>query len=101
MSRPALDGQALAARYEDLRRWVLTPDSALAQPRGLGLVLQQGLPAWLQVWARWAPTPLPAASAAPQRREDAPPPPVPSAGPALVVLLSNMALASRIAEGGM
>lgn len=95
MSPPGLDRQALAARYEDLRRWVLAPDTALAQPRGLGLVLQQGLPAWLQVWARWAPPPLP------QRREDAPPPPVASAGPALVMLLSNMALASRTTEGGM
>ncbi len=95
MSPPGLDRQALAARYEDLRRWVLAPETAVAQPRGLGLVLQQGLPAWLQVWARWTPPPLP------QRREDALPSPVASAGPALVMLLSNMALASRTAEGGM
>jgi hypothetical protein len=100
MSPRGLHGQALTALYEDLRRWVLAPDTALAQPRGLGVVLQQGLPAWLQVWARWTPSPLRTAGVALQCREDAPPP-VPSAGPALVVLLSNMALASRTTEGGM
>jgi len=79
MSPPGLDRQALAARYEELRRWVLAPDTALAQPRGLALVLQQGLPAWLQVWPaglrRHYPQPAPHPSAARTRRHHPSPAP--------------------------
>jgi hypothetical protein len=70
MGPPGLDKQALAAQHEELRCLVLAPQTPLVQPRGLGPVLQQWLPAWLQVGARWTPQPLP------QPCEDAPPPPV-------------------------
>jgi hypothetical protein len=88
------DGRALTARYEDLRRWAVTPAGALPQPRGLALLVQQGVPAWIRAWLAAAP-PRPAASVGPARYAVAPPSPPPSVGPLLVVLLSTMALASR------
>jgi hypothetical protein len=88
------DGRALTARYEDLRRWAVAPAGALPHPYGLALLVQQGLPAWMRAWLARVP-PVPAADAEPLRRVSAGPSPLPSAGSALVVLLSTMALASR------
>jgi hypothetical protein len=88
------DGQTLTARYEDLRRWALTPDGTLPHPRGLALLLQQSVPAWIRAWmARVSPQPV--ASVEAPSRLDGPLSPAPAVGPALVVLLSTMALACR------
>jgi len=97
MRPPEGDGHALTARYEDLRRWAVAPDGTLPQPRGLALLLQQGVPAWMRAWTARVP-PRPAADAGPRPPAAALPLPPPRVGPALVVLLSTMALASRTEE---
>jgi hypothetical protein len=78
MTPPEWDGRALTARYEDLRRWALAPDGALPHPRGLALLVQLGVPAWMRAWTTRLP-PRPAAAEGPRPRAAALPPCRPAA----------------------
>jgi len=42
---------ACTAEYERLRGWVTGKEAGLTTPRGLALLLRQGLPAWLRAWS--------------------------------------------------
>jgi hypothetical protein len=68
MSRPGLDGHALAARYEALRREVVDPEGCRHAVPGLALFVRQGMAAWMK-GVEEAPihhAAIPTASAAPR-----------------------------------
>ena len=82
----------LVDQYEALRTFALGHAVAGPAPRGLALVLRQGLPAWITAWAHCAAagpsTPSPLSSA------DRMPAPVPALHLEIATLLADMALAS-------
>lgn len=58
MRAPGPDGQDLAARYEELRAFVLGDGDPGRRSHGLALLLRQGLAAWIAAWQRCATPPL-------------------------------------------
>ena len=82
----------LVDQYEALRTIALGHAVAGPAPRGLALVLRQGLPAWITAWAHYAAagpsTPSPPSSV------DRLPAPVPALHLEIATLLADMALAS-------
>lgn len=61
---PHEDAPAHSARYEELRRYAMERQ-VLAGRLGLAVLLQQGLAAWLEQWAKMpATTPVPTAYSA-------------------------------------
>jgi len=78
----------LCAGYEALRA-VATGAAVSESPRGLALLLAQGLPAWMQAWS-----PLPPAAPGAAARER---PPAAGLGTEVVRLLTEMALGRRSA----
>jgi hypothetical protein len=48
MNRPNLDGHALAARYEALRREITDPEGCRHAVHGLALLVRQGMAAWMK-----------------------------------------------------
>ncbi|MGH9242975.1 MAG: hypothetical protein ACRD29_01390 [Acidimicrobiales bacterium] len=76
----------LCAGYEALRA-AATGSVASETPRGLALMLAQGLPAWVRAWA---PLPPPAPVASPGER-----PVAPGVGAEMVRVLTEMALGCR------
>ena len=82
----------LVEQYEALRTFALGHAAAGPAPRGLALVLRQGLPAWITAWAHYAAagpsTPSPPSSV------DRLPAPVPALHLEIATLLADMALAS-------
>ena len=48
MSRTSLDGHALAARYEALRREIMDPEGCRHAAHGLVLFVRQGMAAWMK-----------------------------------------------------
>jgi hypothetical protein len=79
-----------AQRYETLRRAALGSATAVANARGLALLMRHGMAAWMRAWRRCAaPTRLPergARGAAPAVR------------PEMVAVLAEMALAAAREE---
>lgn len=82
----------LALCYEELRSFALGEDNHVQAPRGLALILKQGMAAWTRAWSLPAPLPL-------SSRNQVNVHPVPKRGLAdeVTVVLANMAL-SNLAE---
>lgn len=51
MNSPYPAARACTGDYERLRGWVTGQGSGLTTPRGLALLLRQGLPAWVRAWS--------------------------------------------------
>lgn len=49
--------QDLRARYEELRAWAIGDGTRKTIPRGLTLLLRQGLPGWVEAWSHLLATP--------------------------------------------
>jgi len=84
------DGQHATQQYERLRALALGQPGAAHLRRELTLVLQRGLPAWLQAWRQCS---VPAPANAPQRAVDGAAPAANQASRELSRLLVAMALA--------
>lgn len=76
----------LLQAYEGLRAHALGRLPA-GTPRGLALLLDGGMPAWMSAWARLAPCPIPPAPVGASNR-----PPLDALGGELVRVLTEMAL---------
>ena len=86
MNEPA-DAATLTNGYEALRAQA-TGQMPATTPRGLGLCLSAGLPAWMKAWAPLTPRPAPTAPARAQASST-------QAAREVVRLLTEMALACR------
>lgn len=90
MTSAGSDARAVTA-YEDLRREVLSGETVSSGSWGLALVIQRGLPAWLDALGRREGNALGDRA---QPRQIAPKPPVPL-GAQMTMLLAGMILAGR------
>ena len=90
MNEPALGAGSEpfpTERYEQLRSAALGVVTAVANGRGLALLMRHGMAAWMHAWASCvAPRPPP-----PEQREQAP---LPAAHSEMVTVLLEMALAA-------